>query len=422
MARLRILLLALAISSIFCRLPANAVSPKALVAPITKDAKTLRYTVEILQKTPVQKQNLMLDLTSDYSIFRCSAKAYKSSTYSPVPYTETLCKSYEYSGSSICYSPTAPGCHNGTCVVPGLPNYELARDVASIRATSGSNPGGYVKASGVVFACTEETDTFRDYPSKATGLAGMTASSLALPAQLSASLGISREFAICLPSTANSPGALFFGSKPYVFLPPPGRDLSTRLITTPLLKNSFYTDDYYIGVRGIQVNGVDVAFNKSSLQFGYRERGGAKLDTLVPYTQLSSAIYNSLAKVFTDVAIKMNVTRAAANVAPFGTCFNTAGVASTRVGPAVPTIDLVLQNNATWRIFGANSMVQVSDKVMCLGFVDGGGDPVTTILIGAYQMEDNFLHFDLARSSLGFTSSLLFQQTTCSNFNFTSSK
>ncbi|TJX37450.1 hypothetical protein E8P77_33725, partial [Soehngenia saccharolytica] len=152
-----------------------------------------------------------------------------------------------------------------------------------------------------------------------------------------------------------------------------------------------------------------------------RGRGGGKLDTLVPYTQLSTAIYTSLVKVFTDVAGKMNVTRATDNVAPFDTCFNTAGVASTRVGPAVPTIDLVMQNNATWRIFGANSMVQVSNKVMCLGFVDGGEDPVTTIVIGTYQMQDNFLHFDLAKSSLGFSSSLLFQQTTCSNFNFTAS-
>ncbi|GLJ52735.1 hypothetical protein SUGI_1122980 [Cryptomeria japonica] len=364
----------------------------------------------------------MLHLTTDYSILRCSAKVYKSSTYSQVPCKDRLCKSYEYSGCSICYSPTAPGCHNGTCVVPGVPSYELARDVVAMRSTSGSNPGGYVKASRVVFSCADETDTFRDYPSKATGLAGMTASKLAMPSQLAASLGISREFAICLPSTPRSPGALFFCSKPYVFLPPPGRDLSTRLITTPLLKNSFYTDDYYIGLRGIQVNGLDLTFNKSSLQIGAHGRGGVKLDTLVPYTQLSTAIYNSLVKVFTDVASKMKVTRTAANVAPFNTCFNTAGVAPTRVGPAVPTIDFVLQNNVTWRIFGANSMVQVSNKVMCLGFVDGGEDPVTTIVIGTRQMEDNFLHFNLATSSLGFTSSLLFQQTTCSNFNFTSSK
>ncbi|KAE9453188.1 hypothetical protein C3L33_14945, partial [Rhododendron williamsianum] len=73
-----------------------------------------------------------------------------------------------------------------------------------------------------------------------------------------------------------------------------------------------------------------------------------------------------------------------------------------------------------WTIFGSNSMVQVSDKVLCLGFVDGGLNPRTSIVIGGYQIEDNLLQFDLAASRLGFSSSLFFRQTTCANFNFTS--
>ncbi|GLJ12117.1 hypothetical protein SUGI_0184690 [Cryptomeria japonica] len=62
-------------------------------------------------------------------------------------------------------------------------------------------------------------------------------------------------------------------------------------------------------------------------------------------------------------------------------------------------------------------MVQASDKVMCLEFVDGGEDLVTTIVIRTYQMEGNFLHFDLATSSLGFSYSSLFQRTTCSKIS-----
>ena len=74
-------------------------------------------------------------------------------------------------------------------------------------------------------------------------------------------------------------------------------------------------------------------------------------------------------------------------------------------------------------------MVSVSKDVLCLGFVDGG--PLhfvdwgvkftpTAIVIGGHQIEDNLLQFDLAYSRLGFSTSLLFRQTTCSNFNFTS--
>ncbi|KAK8524966.1 hypothetical protein V6N13_015964 [Hibiscus sabdariffa] len=106
-------------------------------------------------------------------------------------------------------------------------------------------------------------------------------------------------------------------------------------------------------------------------------------------------------------------------VAPFDTCFDAKSFGSSRVGPAVPQIDLVLPNRVVWRIFGANSMVQVNSDVLCLGLVDEGLEPATSIVIGGHQMEDNLVQFDLAASRLGFSSSLLFRQTTCSNFNFT---
>ncbi|KAM1296665.1 hypothetical protein ACFX2I_023477 [Malus domestica] len=52
------------------------------------------------------------------------------------------------------------------------------------------------------------------------------------------------------------------------------------------------------------------------------------------------------------------------------------------LGPAVPQIDLVLQSESV--------------------------------------LEGNLVQIDLAASKLGFSSSLLFRQTTCANFNFTS--
>ena len=87
----------------------------------------------------------------------------------------------------------------------------------------------------------------------------------------------------------------------------------------------------------------------------------------------------------------------------------------------MPSIELILQNKKViWRIFGANSMVQVKDDVLCLGFVDGGVNPRTSIVIGAHQIEDNLLEFDMATSRLGFSATLLGRMTTCANFNFTS--
>nr|AFK39579.1 unknown [Lotus japonicus] len=78
-------------------------------------------------------------------------------------------------------------------------------------------------------------------------------------------------------------------------------------------------------------------------------------------------------------------------------------------------------------------MVQFDD-VICLGFVDagsnpkasqvgfvnGGSHPVTSITIGAHQLENNLLKFDLAASRLGFRS-LFLEHDNCQNFRFTSS-
>jgi hypothetical protein len=57
---------------------------------------------------------------------------------------------------------------------------------------------------------------------------------------------------------------------------------------------------------------------------------------------------------------------------------------------------------------------------LCLGFVNGGENARTSIVIGGHQLEDNLVQFDLATSRVGFSSTLLGRQTTCSNFNFTS--
>jgi hypothetical protein len=228
-------------------------------------------------------------------------------------------------------------------------------------------------------------------------------------------------------SDSNAKGVVFFGDGPYVLLP--GIDASKFLIYTPLILNpvssaSAYfegepSSDYFIGVKSIKINGKAVPLNTSLLSIDkIQGTGGTKISTVNPYTVMETTIYKAVIATFVkELALVPRV----ASVAPFGACFNSTNIGSTRVGPPVPQIDLVLQSRkVSWRIFGANSMVQVKSDVMCLGFVDGGLNPGTSIVIGGYQLENNLLQFDLATSRLGFSSSLLFRQTTCANFNFTS--
>lgn len=229
-----------------------------------------------------------------------------------------------------------------------------------------------------------------------------------------------------MTSSATSKGVVIFGDGPYVFLP--NIDASSSLIYTPLIINpvstapAYYVGEpsaeYFIGVKSIKINEKLVPVNSTLLTINKEGKEGTKISTVNPYTILETSIYNAVINAF--VKELSNVPRVA-SVAPFGACFSSKNIGSTRVGPAVPQIDLVLQSQSVyWRIFGANSMVQVSDDVLCLGFVDGGVEARTSIVIGGHQIEDNLLQIDLATSRLGFSSSLLFHQTTCANFNFTS--
>ncbi|KAG5240949.1 hypothetical protein OIU76_014468 [Salix suchowensis] len=409
--------------------------PKALVLPVSKDASSLQYVALINQRTPLVPVKLTLDLGGQFQWVDCE-EGYVSSSYKPVRCRSAQCElARSKSCVSECYASPRPGCNNNTCAV--LPDNtvtrtgtsgEVGQDVVSIQSTDGSNPGRAVSVSKLIFAC---GGSLEGLASGVKGMAGFGRTKISLPSQFSAAFSFDRKFAICLTSSSsNAKGVVFFGDGPYVLLP--GIDVSRSLIySTPLILNpvstasAYFTgepsSDYFIGVKSIKINGKAVPLNRSLLSIDRIEgTGGTKISTVIPYTAMETSIYRAVTATFVKELAK--VPRVA-SVAPFGACFNSTNIGSTRVGPAVPQIDLVLQNSGVfWRIFGANSMVQVKSDVLCLGFVDGGLNPRTSIVIGGYQLEDNLLQFDLATSRLGFSSSLLFRQTTCANFNFTSNK
>jgi hypothetical protein len=257
------------------------------------------------------------------------------------------------------------------------------------------------------------------------GMAGLGRTRISLPSQFSAAFSFPRKFSICLSSSTREYGLVFFGATPTSFLP--NIDVSDSLVYTPLILNPVSTasaysqgdpsSDYFIGVRSIRIGENPVSINTTLLTINQDGFGGTKISTVNPYTVLETSIYRAVVGAF--VQALLGVPRVA-SVAPFGACFNSRNISSTRVGPGVPAIDLVLQSeNVYWRMLGGNSMVRVNDRVLCLGFVDGGANPRTSIVIGGHQLEDNLLEFDLARSRLGFSLTLLSRQTTCANFNLT---
>lgn len=290
---------------------------------------------------------------------------------------------------------------------------ELAQDVLTLQSIQGSNLGPMVTVPQFLFACAPSQLLRRGLPSYVQGVVGLGHAPIAPPIQLASHFGFPPRFSLCLSSTSST-GAIFFGEGPLILKP--GIDVSQSLTYTPLIINP--QGEYHIQVTSIKVNNEHVPVNNTSLltmdKNGY---GGTKMSTTEPYTVLHHSIYEPFIQTFTK---QLSGIPRVKNVQPFTVCYDSRKLSSTELrSPNVPNIDIVLhQPNVYWRITGANSMKEVKPGVMCLSFVDGGLQATKAIIIGAHQMEDNLVQFELVKSRLGFSSSLLLRRTSCSNFNF----
>ncbi|KAA3472688.1 basic 7S globulin-like [Gossypium australe] len=414
------LLIFLSISS-FTLLSQSQTSPKLnkFVLPIHQDNKTNLYVANIYKRTPLLQIPFVVDLNGRLLWVTCEQN-YLSSTYRAPRCYSTQCARANTHTCHTCFSKARPGCHNNTCglmsvnPVTGLTAMsELAQDVLSIYSTQGSNPGPLVKIPRFLFTCAPSLLLQPVLPGNVQGVAGLGHSPISLPTQLASHFGyagFAPTFALCLAPN----GVIFFGDSPYYMLPGLGISLPlgyTSLIISPL-------GEYYIEVKSIKINNKDVPLNTTLLSIDRRGIGGTKLSTINPYTILEHSIFKSVTEFFTKELSGIPLVKP---VEPFEVCFNSKSIDKrTRVGPKVPNIDLVLhEQHVIWRIYGSNSVVEATPGVSCLAFVDGGLNTRTAIVIGAYQMENNLIQFDMARSRLGFSSSLLFFRTSCNNLNCT---
>ncbi|KAI3472314.1 hypothetical protein Pfo_031272 [Paulownia fortunei] len=349
--------------------------PNALVLPVRKDTATNLQITNLRKRTPQVSVPLVVDLNGRFLWVTCDQN-YLSSTYNAPFCHSTQCARAGVHYCHKCSSTTArPGCHNNTCGVLATNPLtqknvisELAEDVVSIRSIDqASNPSQWATIPQFLFACA---------PSSL--LQGP------LPQGLASHFGFRPQFALCLSSSTTNNGGIFFGNLPSKV--PPG-----VIVYTPLTIGA--QGEYFILLRSIKIN-------------NQTRRWGTMISTTKPYTVLEHSVFKTFTQFFADQLVAVPQVEA---ISPFGLCFNASILPPTRGDP--PNIDFVLQNRNVMR-----------PNVSCLAFVDGGSNARAAITIGAYQLEDNFIHFDLLRSRVGFIRSRLSQPFKCSNFNFTSAE
>ncbi|XP_060217676.1 probable aspartic proteinase GIP2 [Lycium barbarum] len=378
--------------------------PKAIILPVNKDPSTFQYVTQVYMSTHLSPIKLVVDLGGSFLWTDCVSSSQKL-----VP-----CSSLK------CSMAKPNGCTNKICGVQPENPYtkvvalgELAEDMFAVEFIDELKTGSIASIHQFLFSCAS-ANMLQGLARGAKGMLGLGNSRIALPSQLSDTFGFQRKFAICLSS---SYGAIISGESPYLSLL--GHDVSRSMLYTPLISSKdSVSEEYYINVKSIKISGKKLSLNTSLFTMDEEGSGGTKISTISPFTTMKSSIYQTFVEAYEEFAISMELTKVEP-IAPFGLCFSTKGVDVTKVGPNVPTIDLVLQSEMVkWRIYGRNSMVKISDEVMCLGFLDGGVNQKASIVIGGYQLEDNLLEFNLGTSMLGFTSSLSMAETSCSDFMF----
>ncbi|WCJ23679.1 Eukaryotic aspartyl protease family protein [Euphorbia peplus] len=367
--------------------------PNSAIFPITKDLKTLQYitqTHHVHRKKPI---NLVLDLSSPFLWISSDSEELIS-----IPSCSIQCsmaKPFHFGDKKHCFFNThLSKCHlsvqNG---ITGMTKKgELVEDLIVVRSESGN---GFTE--GLLFARGSKA-LLNGLASEAQGVMGLGRSPIGIPSQLAAKFEFDMRFVTCLGS---SNGFLSFGKMGMNSI------LGLTSLTYTNLVNyqdvSVNSQDYYINVRGIKVNGKRVA-----LGLGQEGLGRTKISTIVPYTTLESSIYGIFKSAYLKAAKYMNMIRVNSPKGPFDLCFSSKGSGK---DTSVPEIDLVLQSEMVkWRINGRNSMVKMSDEVVCLGILDGGFDSKTSIVIGGFQLEDMLLEFDLGTNMLGFS------QASCADY------
>ncbi|KAL3626223.1 hypothetical protein CASFOL_029772 [Castilleja foliolosa] len=392
------------LSLIFIFHEASSQPHTTLVAPLTKDTKTSLYTI-----TLNSNERHIIDLSAPFSWRHCpphrpTVKCFSTeciqATYLPIP--------------SCSPSQTTTKLPSSPCTCMVTPINPITKSCASSQLTSTNltisraNPTAKINLTNIYLSCAPSS-LFRSLPKSVSGLASLSLAPLSLPSQFATSTPrviISRKFAICLPSQNSVNGVVFFGDGPYNLRSTKKTNLSSLLSYTPLLRNP-KSADYFIGIKALSMN------RNYSISMSPYE--GIKISTVVTYTTLRTDIFEKFLDFFTKAMKGIPVSE---NIKPFSTCYKASAIGYSRFGLNVPNIDLEFDNGEKWTICGSNSM-RVFGDLACFAFLDGGENSEHSIVIGSFQMEDNFLVFDLDQSTLGFSSSLYSQGITCGDFNVT---
>ncbi|KAI3911069.1 hypothetical protein MKW98_015726 [Papaver atlanticum] len=371
---------------------------------LERDPSTLQYMIKINQGTPQAEVKLVIDLGGKLPWFGCR-KGYNSSSYRPASCMSPQCSQASKPVKIQQHDVGKGDLISDLMAVTYNFNPEVSPTVTSLRRFA--------------FGCAASSNFFTGLPKASKGVAGLGRSSaLSLVPQISVAFRLSRIFALELfDGSGNDQGEIFdgniyFGGGPYIHYDWGYGDWANRVLTyTPLLINPKSREEYFVDLKSIKVHGETVRINKKLLSINKKTgTGGTKSDIQTPCTTLETSIYKAFIKVHTAWAEHLNNANAEFNdnlnitavapVAPFTSCYNSSTMSRVLswLNNMPPSVAFIFPKSAM--NISLFDLVRSKDGVDCVGFIDGGSKPMTSIVIGARQA--GFLEFDISRSRLGF--------------------
>ncbi|KAG7588700.1 Aspartic peptidase domain superfamily, partial [Arabidopsis suecica] len=404
--------------------------PKALLLPVAKDQSTLQYTTVINQHIPLIPASVVFDLRGRELWVDCD-KDYVSSTYQSPRCNYAECSRAGSTSCGTCFSPPRPGCRlaSGTVGMAGMGRYNIglppqfaAAFIFSQKFAVCLSSGKGLQTMPLLINPVSTASAFSQAARNITRVASekpfgdacfstknvaVTRLGYAVPEiqlLLHSNDVVWRIFRANSMTTSLPLTNLLVATTPSAHAPAPPAvahvsllpDLAvvTTLAAALQITNFIFDCGATFLLKGLASRTVCMAgmgrYNiglppQFAAAFSFSQKFAVCLSSgkgLQTMPLLINPV--STASAFSQAA--RNITRVASEK-PFGdSCFSTKNVAVTRLGYAVPEILLLLHSNdVVWRIFRANSMVSVSDDVICLGFVDGvnlcGVDIDCTVLV-----------------------------------------
>ncbi|KAL2345718.1 hypothetical protein Fmac_007003 [Flemingia macrophylla] len=296
-----------------------------------------------------------------------------------------------------------PGCHRNACgllstnpITQQTGLGELGQDFLGVYLAQGSQLGPILVIPNFLFSCAPSFLLQKGLPKGTQGVAGFGHGPISLPNQVASHYGLEHQFTMCLGRHSTSQGSVIFGDTAIYMPRIHKQDIFHEVAVTPLTITA--QGEYNVRVNSIKVNQHTFSLPTQPEDSG--AAGGTMISTAAPHMVLQHSIFEAFTKMFAQQMPKQAQVKP---VAPFGLCFNSNMVSK------FPNVDLVMDrpNGPVWRISGEELVAHVRPGLTCLAVVNGGMQTRAPVTIGARQLEERVVVFDLARSTLRFSTSTL---------------